>query len=217
MHEHASRVMHKVTKNQYKCLFISVPTPVVIRLANLQNLNDPELLQLLVLGSRNIDTAHFYMTNPTLNHTFFDAVLNLSSLQRLTLWSFVVKETQSVEFRKAIYAKLNRLSLECLILISKNKPDYGNIFGEELFTVLENQSVKCLHLESLNHYVQRWLTTNHLHNRAEITNLCIVNDHFGYNFGELGNRTAPLFHTLTDYRRLFPSAFVHRHLHTTLR
>jgi hypothetical protein len=56
----------------------------------------------------------------------------------------------------------------------------------------------------LNHYVERWLANTALHNRAQITNLCISNDQFGYNFSELQNSDAPLFHTITNYQLLFP-------------
>jgi hypothetical protein len=175
---------------------------VIVLLGNLQNLNDPEILY--ILQSNVIEKIHFHISNPTINGSFIDAISNLQSVRQLTLYSLVVNETPTIELRKEVYMKLNKLSLHCFILISKYGTDYGNIFGEELFTMLKNQCVKCLHLECLNHYVERWLSLKHLHNRAEITNLCIVNDQFGYGPSEPENIVAPLYHTLTDYRLLFP-------------
>jgi hypothetical protein len=139
-----------------------------------------------------------------MNITFIDAFLNLNSVKQLTLSWVTEKEIINAELRQTVFTKLRNMSLQCLLLNSTSKPGFRSIDDEQLFTLLNSGTVKCLHLKSLNHYVDRWLTNNLLHERASITNLCIANDQFGYNPCEKENKRASLFHSLADYRLLFP-------------
>jgi len=109
-----------------------------------------------------------------------------------------------MSLRENHYLKLNRLSFTCLMMISKNSTNLVSIFDNDLFVLLENVAIKCLHLRASNHYVERWLATESLHNRAEIISLCITNSQFGICLTEKENDNAPLYHSLATYKILFP-------------
>jgi hypothetical protein len=188
-----------------------VPEPASIQLELHQNLNDPELLALLQMYCDVLEGFSFCDINKTLNDYFINAFLNFKSLKQITLcsWIFRLWDTPEMkkfdENRKHLYANLLQLQLQCLVIMSFSIPEMRGIYDNELFTLLEEtRTIKCLHITCLNHYVERWLANTTLHNRAQITNLCISNDQFGYNFSEFGSRNAPLFHTVTNYQLLFP-------------
>jgi hypothetical protein len=199
-----NRILHALGTVRAVYCIISVPAaPLSIKLVQFQNLQDPELIRLFQICRDSIEVFRFFITNSTINDTFIDAFLNLSSLKKLGLYS-ITNRANSEEIRRSLFAKLGKFSLQCLTITSTTTPGYRSIFDEELFTLLESKKVKCLHLQALNHYVERWRLSNHLYARAQITNLCIVNDLFHYHACEKENKLAPLYHTLADYSLLFP-------------
>lgn len=182
-----------------------------IQVGKFHNLNDPELIALLQMYCNVLEDFAFYETNDTLNNYFVHTFLNFKSLQRLRLSSWTeITDIPNIETcpknRKNLYANLlHLLNLKCLVIVSTGCLCLQGIYDNELFTLLEQtRTIKCLHFTCLNHYVERWLANTALHNRAQITNLCISNDQFGYNVCEFRSRRAPLFHTVADYKLLFP-------------
>ena len=141
-----------------------------------------------------VESFHFYITNLTFNEYFVNAFLNFDSLKQLTLFSNMIfkRGTLSAELNQHLFTKLQQMQFQCLSIISYSRPGLRSIFDKQLFTLLENsETIKCLHLMCSNHYVERWLANHILHNRAQITNLCISNDQFGYSAAEIENRVAP--------------------------
>jgi hypothetical protein len=178
---------------------------VSIQLGYQQNLNDPQIQQIIRTNCDVIEGFYFFITNRTFNENFVNDFMNFDSLKQLTFSSDTIKRWLTAELTETLFTKLQKLPFQCLNINSWSRPGLQSIFDNELFTLLEkSETIKCLHLQCLNHYIERWLANTALHNRAEITNFCLSNDRFGYSAAERENRFAPLFHTVADYQLLFP-------------